>query len=239
MSVLAIVQARLSSSRLPGKVLKPLAGAPMILRQVERVRRAKAIDRLVVATSTEASDDRLAEVLAAEGVDLFRGPLDDVLARFLGALDAFPAEHLVRLTGDCPLTDPEVIDATVALHLQAGADYTNNRYDPHGWPKGLDVEVVAAEALRRAAREATTPEEHEHVTWGIRNRPDRYRLSRLNPPVDEGTVRWTVDTAEDFAFVSAVYEALYPANPAFTSDDVRALVRGRPDLANLGGERRI
>lgn len=239
MTVLAIIQARLSSSRLPGKVLKPLAGAPMILRQIERVRRAARIDRLVVATSTEASDDPLAEALAAETVDVFRGPLDDVLARFLGALEAFPAEHLVRLTGDCPLTDPEVIDATVALHLETGADYTNNRYDPHGWPKGLDVEVVRAEALRRAGREAASPEEHEHVTWGIRNRPDRFKLSRLNPPVDEGTVRWTVDTADDFAFMRAVYEALYPQNPAFTSDDVRAFVQGRPDLAHLGGERRV
>ena len=104
--ILAILQARLSSSRLPGKVLLPLAGAPMILRQVERVRRAARIDRLVVATSDQPSDDRLADTLAEAGVETYRGPLDDVLARFIGALDAWPADHVVRLTGDCPLVDP-------------------------------------------------------------------------------------------------------------------------------------
>lgn len=239
MSVLAVLQARLSSTRLPGKVMRPLAGAPMILRQIERIRRARRIDRLVVATSLEASDDPLAALLEAEQLDVFRGPLDDVLARFIGALAAYPADHVVRLTADCPLADPEVIDATIALHLESGADYTNNRAEPLGYPKGLDVEVVTAEALRRADAEAATPEEREHVTWGIRHAPDRYRIERLLPPTEEGVVRWTVDRPDDFEFVSTVYEALYPKNPAFTSDHVRAFVRGRPELANYGGDRRV
>src|SRR6185369_5526759 len=139
--ILAILQARLNSTRLPGKVLLPLAGAPMILRQVERVRRASAIDQLVVATSDQASDDPLATILEEAGVEVFRGPLDDVLTRFIGALAAWPAEHVVRLTGDCPLIDPELIDATVALHLETGADYTQNRLVDKGFPKGQDVEV--------------------------------------------------------------------------------------------------
>lgn len=239
MSVVAILQARMSSTRLPGKVLSDLAGAPMILRQVERVRRAKGIDRLVVATSTDPSDDPLAELLEAAGVDVHRGPLDDVLDRFIAALDAFPAEHVVRLTGDCPLIDPEIIDATIKLHLASGADYTISRVDPVGFPKGQDVEVVTAEALRRADELAATPEEHEHVTWGIARHPERYRAARLTAPVDEGTVRWTVDRPDDLDFVRAVFEALYPKDPAFTSDDVRAFVRSRPELANYGGDRRI
>lgn len=237
--ILAILQARLSSTRLPGKVLLPLAGAPMLLRQIERVNRARHIDALVVATSEETSDDALTEVLTQAEVAVYRGPLDDVLARFLGALEAYPAEHIVRLTGDCPLSDPDVIDATIAHHLSADADYTHNRYDPHGWPKGQDVEVVRAEALRRTGAEASDPLAREHVTWAVRNRPDLYKIARLDPPVDEGEVRWTVDTADDYAFVQAVFEALYPGNPSFTSQDVRDFVRLRPDLAMLGGERRI
>jgi spore coat polysaccharide biosynthesis protein SpsF len=237
--ILAILQARLSSTRLPAKVLMPLAGAPMILRQVERVRRAARIDRLVVATSDQADDDRLADVLREAGVEVFRGPLDDVLARFIGALDASPADHVVRLTGDCPLIDPGLIDATVALHLETGADYTQNRLVDKGFPKGQDVEVITAQALRRAAAAASTPQEHEHVTWGVWNHPEIYRVVRLEPPVDEGHVRWTVDRPDDYEFVAAVYDGLYPRNRAFTSDDIRAFVRSRPDLANYGGDPRV
>ena len=237
--ILAILQARLSSSRLPGKVLLPLAGAPMILRQVERVRRAARIDRLVVATSDQPSDDRLAETLAEAGVETYRGPLDDVLARFIGALDAWPADHVVRLTGDCPLVDPGLIDATIGLHLQTGADYAQNRLVDKGFPKGQDVEVITAAALRQAAARASTPEEHEHVTWGVWNHPETYKVVRLEPPVDQGQVRWTVDRPDDYEFVRAVYDALYPADPAFTSDDIRAFVRSHPDLAAYGGDRRI
>lgn len=229
----------MSSSRLPGKVLRPVAGAPMILRQIERVRRARRIDRLVVATSDQPSDDDLAAVLRAAGVEVFRGPLDDVLARFLGALAAFPAAHVVRLTADCPLADPELIDATIARHLDSHADYTANRVASAGFPKGQDVEVITAEALRRAGREAATPEEREHVTWGVWNHPERWRTARLRPPIDEGDVRWTVDRADDLEFVRAVYDALYATNPAFTSEDVRAFVRAHPEWATWGGDRRV
>ena len=237
--ILTILQARLSSTRLPGKVLLPLAGTPMILRQIERIRRARRVDRLVVATSDQASDDPFAKVLAEAGVEVFRGPLDDVLARFIGALDAFPADHVVRLTGDCPLIAPELIDATIALHLETGADYTQNRLVDKGFPKGQDVEVITSAALRRAAATAATAEEHEHVTWGVWNQPELYRVVRLEPRVDEGQVRWTVDRPDDYEFVSAVYDGLYPANPAFSSDDIRAFVHSRPDLANYGGDRRV
>ena len=230
----------MSSSRLPGKVLAPLAGAPMILRQIERVARARRIDRLVVATSSDDSDDELADALSLAGVRVHRGPLDDVLARFVGALDAYgPADHVVRLTGDCPLADPAVIDSTIAHVTGAGADYGSNTPRRRTYPKGLDVEVMTADALRAAAARAASAEEHEHVTWALHRRPDLYQQAYLSQTAEEGDVRWTVDFPHDYAFVCAVYDALYPENPGFTSDDVRRLVRGRPDLANLGGERRI
>ncbi|ATQ41558.1 cytidylyltransferase domain-containing protein [Caulobacter mirabilis] len=239
MTVLAVLQARMSSTRLPGKVLMPLAGAPMIVRQIERVARARRIDRLVVATSTGPEDDVLAETCRREGVAVHRGPLDDVLARFVGALEVFPADQVVRLTADCPLADPEVIDATIALQLDSGCDYASNSPEPGAWAKGLDVEVVTADALRLAAQRATTPEEHEHVTWGVWTRPDLYRLAWLPAPDDQADVRWTVDRPDDYAFVAAVYDALYPRNRAFGSEDIRAFLRERPDLADYGGDRRL
>jgi spore coat polysaccharide biosynthesis protein SpsF len=236
---LCILQARLSSTRLPGKVMKPLLGRPMILRQIERMRRAAQLDHIVVATSVDASDDPLAETLQAEGVDVFRGPLDDVLARYIGALDRWPADIVVRLTADCPLIDPEVIDATIDMLRQTGADYAHCRTQDVGYPKGQDVEAMTAATLRRAADLAETREEREHVTWGVWSRADRYRIVRLIPPVEWGHVRWTVDRPDDFEFVTAVYEALYPGDPAFTSDDIRALMASRPDLANYGDEPRV
>jgi spore coat polysaccharide biosynthesis protein SpsF len=244
--ILAILQARTSSSRLPGKVLLPLAGAPMILRQIERVGRCARIDQLVVATSDDPSDDELARTLVAERIAVHRGPLDDVLARFTGALAAFgPADHVVRLTGDCPLADPAVIDATIDKVTGAGADYGSNTPPDAPFPngrtfaKGLDVECMTAAALTAAASRAAGLEEREHVTWALHRRPDLYRQAFLSQAADEGAVRWTVDYPDDYAFVAAVYDALWPANPAFTSGDVRALLRTRPDLARFGGERRI
>jgi spore coat polysaccharide biosynthesis protein SpsF len=236
--ILAVIQARMSSTRLPGKVLLPLAGQPMIVRQIERVSRARRIDRLVVATSTDPSDDPLVTVARGEGVEVHRGPLDDVLARFVGALTAWPAEHVVRLTGDCPLSDPELIDATIALHLERGGDYASNTPEAAAHPKGLDVEVMTAQTLRDAAQRATTADEREHVTWGIWTRPDLYRCAWLRNEVDEGEVRWTVDRSDDYEFAAALYRDLYPRKPAFTSADIRAWVMERPGMLRYGGDRR-
>ncbi|MDP1738128.1 MAG: glycosyltransferase family protein [Caulobacter sp.] len=238
--ILAILQARMSSTRLPGKVLMPLAGAPMIVRQIERVSRARHIDKLVVATSLSPGDDAIEKVVRREGIAVHRGSLDDVLARFVGALEEHgPADHVVRLTADCPLADPFVIDETIDTHLETGADYTSNTPPHRTFPKGLDVEVMTSGTLRRAAAAAATPEEREHVTWGIWNHPDRHRLAFHSQPALEGDVRWTVDRPDDYAFMAAVYDALYAKDRAFTSDAVRAFVRGRPDLADFGGDRRV
>lgn len=238
--VLAILQARMSSTRLPGKVMADLAGAPMILRQIERLNRAPSLRRIVVATSDQPSDDPLAHAMQAAGVPVFRGPLDDVLGRFIGAIDAFgPAGIGVRLTADCPLADPGVIEATVALREATGADYAANAGERRTFPKGLDVEVFRVAALRAAAAETRDPYDREHVTPFLYRRPERFALALHHQAVDEGDVRWTVDRPDDLTFVRAVYEALYPDKPAFTSDDVRAFVRTRPDLMHLGGDRRL
>ncbi|MDQ0466098.1 spore coat polysaccharide biosynthesis protein SpsF [Caulobacter ginsengisoli] len=238
--ILAILQARMSSTRLPGKVLMPLAGAPLIVRQIERVSRAGRIDRLVVATSDQPTDDPLEAAVRREGIAVFRGSLDDVQSRFIGALDAFgPADHVVRLTADCPLADWTVIDATIDAFLAADADYGSNTPAHRTYPKGLDVEVMRAEVLRQAAVEARTPEEREHVTWALHRRPDRWRQAFHSQTAEEGEVRWTVDRPDDYAFVAAVYDALYAGNRAFTSQDVRDFVHSRPDLIDYGGDRRV
>ncbi len=230
----------MSSTRLPGKVMADLMGAPMIARQIERVARSTRIDRIVLATSTDPGDDPLAECVGALGVGVHRGSLDDVLDRFVGVLDAFgPADHVVRLTGDCPLADPSVIDRTIALHLERGTDYAANTPAHRTFPKGLDVEVVRAQCLIRAGREAQEPYEREHVTPYFYRHPELFPQVFLSQDVDEGEVRWTVDRPDDLAFVRAVYGALYAEKPDFTSDDVRAFVRERPDLAMFGGDRRV
>ncbi|MGZ3366751.1 MAG: cytidylyltransferase domain-containing protein [Caulobacteraceae bacterium] len=237
--ILAVLQARMSSTRLPGKVMADVAGAPMILRQIERLKRARRLDLIAVATSTDPSDDGLAAMLALHDIPVHRGPLDDVLARYAGALAAHPADILARLTADCPLADPEAVDAVIDLLTAHGLDYAANTPAHRTYPKGLDVEVMRADALLRAAREAKDPYEREHVTPFLYRRPELFAQDFISQAKDEGEVRWTVDRPDDLEFVRQVYDALYPGGPAFTSEDVRAFVRSRPDLAMFGGDRRI
>jgi spore coat polysaccharide biosynthesis protein SpsF len=236
---LAILQARMSSTRLPGKVLADVAGAPMILRQIERLRRSRRLEGIVVATSDDPSDDGLAEMLVLHGVAVHRGPLDDVLARYAGALETYPAPVVVRLTGDCPLADPDILDAVVDLLIDEDLDYAANTPAHRTYPKGLDVEVMRSPCLLRAARQAADAYEREHVTPYLIRHPELFSQDFLSQEAEEGEVRWTVDRPDDLEFVRAVYDALYAGKPDFTSDDVRAFVRSRPDLAMLGGDRRV
>lgn len=229
---LAILQARVSSSRLPGKVLKPLLGQPMILRQIQRIQRAHLIDRLVLATSVDPSDDPLAELVQCHDIPVHRGPLDDVLARFMGAAQPHRPDWVVRLTGDCPLTDPEVIDQVIEETLAAGADYGSNTMAPT-YPDGLDVEVVRYGVLATIAEEPRTTAEREHVTLAIHRRPERFKLHSITRSPDLSHFRWTVDNPEDFELVQRVYESLYPANPDFTTADVLALLACHPEWLDL------
>lgn len=225
--ILAVLQARMSSTRLPGKVMRPIMGAPMIERHLERLRACETLDRLVVATSLDSSDDPLVAHLEGLGVAVFRGSLDDVLGRFRAAAVAFgPAAHVVRLTADCPLADPEVIDACVRLHLASGADYTSNTRT-RTYPDGLDAEVMTATALETAAAEAADPYEREHVTPFLWRRPERFAIAQLTQAQDLSGCRWTVDTAEDLAFVEQVYAALLPRGPLFGQAAIAALPFGR------------
>lgn len=236
MTVLAILQARTSSSRLPGKVLAPVLGAPMLARQIERLHRSTTLDQLIVATSDSTSDDPLAALCDGLAVPCFRGSLNDVLARFHSAYVAHgPAEHVVRLTGDCPLADPQIVDLVVRSHLASGADYTTNAIHAT-WPDGLDVEVMRSKMLERAHAEARLPSEREHVTPYIHKHPEWFRVEHVRGPVDLSSLRWTVDEPADLAFVSEVYARLYPLNPAFDTATILSLLERHPELALLNGQ---
>jgi spore coat polysaccharide biosynthesis protein SpsF len=232
-TVIAIVQARMSSSRLPGKVLKPIMGRPMLGRHLDRLRRCKMIDRLMVATSVEKTDDEVAAFCANEGIACYRGPLHDVLARYEGAArENDPVDHVVRLTGDCPLADPEVIDAVIKTHLSGNYDYSANTIVPR-YPNGLDTEIMTRAALRLMAAEASSAYEREHVTPFLYTRPTRFKLGSLENKINQSHMRWTVDTADDFCMVEAVYRELLPINERFVSADIVALLERRPDIAAI------
>lgn len=233
MKILAVVQARMSSQRLPGKVLEPILGRPMLERQLERVRRARRLDELIVATSQSDTDDAVAAFCEQNGIFCYRGNLHDVLSRYVGAVNAYgSADHIVRLTADCPLADPEVIDDCVDLQLSSGADYTSNAID-RTYPDGLDVEVLTASTLARLDRETKTTAAREHVTTLVRSNPDLYRIANLTQSPNLSHLRWTVDAPDDLAFVRSVYVALYPKVPNFTTSDVLALPFGRREPNSL------
>lgn len=230
--ILGILQARASSSRLPGKVLKPLLGVPMLARQIERLQRSTRLDQLVVATSDQAGDEAISALCAELGVPCFRGPLDDVLQRFHLAAQPFGPSQIVRLTGDCPLADPALIDELVELHLTGGYDYSSNCWDP-SYPDGLDAEILSAATLDLLAGCAHTPTQREHVTYYIRQHEAQFKIGKLVRQPSLAHLRWTVDEPADFALVEQIYQRLYPSNPAFATDDILALLAREPQLATL------
>lgn len=231
--IVAILQGRMSSTRLPGKVLRPILGRPMMGRQIDRIRRASRVDRLVVATSDQTADDPIAAFCAAEGVDCFRGSLNDVLGRFQAAARAFgPAKHVVRLTADCPLIDWTVIDAAIELHLQTGADCSGNVIE-RTYPDGLDVEVMTGPTLERACSEAVDSYEREHVTPYVYRHPELFRLAHLKQASDLKELRWTVDNPADFDKVEAVFAAFETRKHDFVQADILALLAERPDIDAL------
>jgi len=237
--ILAVLQARMSSSRLPGKVLKPILGKPMLAHQIARVQRSKLIDKLVVATSTDASDDPIGILCRKMGVDCFRGSLDNVLDRFYQCAKKFKAGSVVRLTGDCPLADPEIIDNTISYFLKNGFDYANNCGKETTFPDGLDLEVFTFEALETSWNKARLPSEKEHVTPYITKHPEVFNLGLYKGVEDFSDLRWTVDEPRDFEFVTRIYEILYPESPSFNTQDILDLLKRNPEIMkiNAGIER--
>jgi spore coat polysaccharide biosynthesis protein SpsF len=227
MTTAIVVQARMGATRLPGKVLKPIAGRPMISYQLERLRRVKKAGQVVIATTDKPADDAIAAFCATAGVACVRGSEQDVLSRYYEALQRFPAAAIVRITADCPLIDPALVDQAIGVFERREHDYVSNMIE-HTYPYGMAVEVMSADALKEAHRDARRPEEREHVTPFIYRHPERYRLKSLTMTPDLSRHRWTVDTAEDLDLVSRILQALYPRKPQFTLQDVLELLDEHP-----------
>jgi len=230
--ILAVVQARLSSTRLPGKVLRPILGRPLLQLQLERLNQSRSLDQIIVATSDQPSDRPLVQSCRDFGVDCICGSLDDVLDRYYQAARHCGAHQIVRVTGDCPLIDPVVIDQVIAQHVSGDYDYTSNVHPPT-FPDGLDVEVMRFSCLEQTWRQAKLPSDREHVTPFIWRQPELFALSNVTNETDLSNLRWTVDEAEDFEFVSRVYQALYLTDPSFSTTQVLAFVAAHPELSEL------
>jgi len=203
----------------------------MVIRQLERLAAARSLDQIVMATSSDSSDDQLAAIVDEAGFEILRGPLDDVLGRFSLVVDRYQPEVVVRLTADCPLISPGVLDEIVDSFHASQVDYLSNTMEPT-YPDGLDVEVVLASVLREVAESATDPAEREHVTLGVYRHPESYRIGSYRDPVGRDNSRfiWTVDNEEDFAFVSEVYRRLLRMKPVFEYEDVLDLLESEPSL---------
>jgi spore coat polysaccharide biosynthesis protein SpsF (cytidylyltransferase family) len=219
MTTVAIIQARMGSTRFPGKVLADLQGRPMLAHIIDRVSRAATVDRVVVATTFDPADDAVAELAAASGALITRGPVDDVLSRFVLAAREHGADVVVRITADCPLVDPEVVDEVVRVRAVEDVEYAGN-VDPATYPDGYDVEVMTVACLERLDREALLAYEREHVTARVRERPNDYTRANVTWDRDVSSLRLTVDVPEDLQRVGAVLAALPPTPPP----GVRAVV---------------
>jgi glutamate-1-semialdehyde aminotransferase/spore coat polysaccharide biosynthesis protein SpsF (cytidylyltransferase family) len=229
MRICAVVQARVSSSRFPGKVLAPLCGRPLAVYILERLARSKRVGAVMLATSTAPDDDPLAVAVESAGFRAYRGSLEDVLSRFVEAARLAEAEAIVRITGDCPLVDVDVLDAMIERFEKGELDYLSN-VSPPTFPDGLDIEIVTAAALEIALREARPGHQREHVTPFFRDNPQRFRLgNHTNAVADEAMHRWTVDVPEDLAVVAALVEASGAEYPSLT--DLRRVLNQHPDLA--------
>ncbi|CAA7618671.1 cytidylyltransferase domain-containing protein [Magnetospirillum sp. UT-4] len=231
MRTLATIEARMTSSRLPGKVLKPCLGRPMLALMVERLRRVPALDGIVVATTTNATDDPI-EALAAElGIGCFRGSEDDVMARVLGAAQAHHIDVIVELTGDCPLIDPAIVEECILAYRAAGVDYLSNVLE-RTYPIGMDTQVFATRVLADAFARTDDPQDHEHVSLFLYRHPELYTLKGLTAPPEltDPELRLTLDTADDYTVITALFERLHPKDPAFPLAAMLAELKADPAL---------
>lgn len=232
MKIVIIVQARMTSTRLPGKVLKPVLGKPLLEYQIERLQRVKLANEIVIATTKNATDDSIVKCCDRLLIPYFRGSEEDVLARYHGAATAHQADVIVRITSDCPLIDPQVIDRVIQYYIDHQYDYVSNCLE-RTYPRGMDTEVFSFKALNEAFLEATAKNDREHVTPFINRQSERYRLGSVLYTDDRSQHRWTVDTPEDFDLIQKILEAIYPQNPEFSLEDCLHLSDRYPEWSNI------
>lgn len=230
--ITAIVQARMGSARLPGKVMAQIANKPMLWHVVERLKRAESIHSIVVATTTDEIDRPILKLAEDSGVGGYAGSVEDVLDRYYQAARQLNGDAIVRVTADCPLLDPRVTDKVTSRYLVGDCDYVANTLR-RTYPDGLDVEVFSHEALESAWKEARLTSEREHVTSYIWKNPERFRLAGVENNADLGCLRWAVDESEDLEFVRQVYRCLHEKGHMFYMEDILDLLEEHPDLKQI------
>lgn len=236
MNVVAIVQARMGSTRLPGKVLMDLAGKPVLARCLERLHRANNLDEIVVATTTLPGDRQLAEWCEAQSWPVFKGSPEDLLDRYYKTAKAFGADIVVRCTSDCPVIDPDLVDQTVGefLNLLPDIDYASTRLPKYHYPRGLDTEVVSLKALESIWQEDENLAWREHVTPFIYFHPERFRIHGVMYPQDFSQYRLTVDTLQDLELMRLIFDHF--GNDCFSWQEAVALLKARPDWVAINAD---
>lgn len=237
LKIVTIVQARMSSTRLPGKIFLPVLQKPLLVRMLERVQNAKLIGELVVATSTNSDDDQIEELCSKENIKCFRGHLSDLLDRHYQTAKKFDADAVVKIPSDCPLIDPKIIDRVLQFFIDNSNqfDFVSNLH-PATYPDGNDVEIMSFSAIEKAWKEAAKDFEREHTTPYIWENPDKFRIGNVVWETGQDfstTHRWTIDFEEDYLFIKKIYEELYPLNPKFDLNDILTLLKQKPEIASI------
>ncbi|WP_338751613.1 glycosyltransferase family protein [Bacillus sp. FJAT-52991] len=234
MKIVAVIQARMGSTRLPGKILKKVMGKTLLEYQLERVKRSKLIDEIVVATTSKSSDDVIVNLCEELGIHTYRGSEDDVLSRYYEAATVYKADVVVRLTSDCPIIDPEVIDQVVRVYLnhQGAVDYVSNTLK-RTFPRGMDTEVFSYQALEQAYQQANLYRDREHVTAYFYTNPEKYQLKNVKSSNNSSRHRWTVDTEEDFELITKIISNLYPLKSSFTLRDALDLLEEHKEWSKI------
>ncbi|WP_342531955.1 glycosyltransferase family protein [Lysinibacillus sp. FSL R5-0849] len=228
MRIVAIIQARMGSTRLPGKILKKVNGRSLLSYQLERLQQSNYINDLVIATTIDEKDDLIVEFCKKNNILWFRGSEEDVLARYYETAKTFKADVIVRITSDCPIIDVQVVDKTIWNFMDNNFEYVSNTVE-RTYPRGLDTEVFTFAALEKAYNEATLARDREHVTAYFYTNPDVFKVGSVQNEVDYSKYRWTVDTEEDFQLIKNIIEKLFFKNPQFTLHDTVNLMEANPD----------
>jgi spore coat polysaccharide biosynthesis protein SpsF len=232
LKIVAIIQARLGSKRLPGKVLKKINGKPLLEYQVERLSRSKYIDQIVISTTKKEQDDPIIKFCNLRSISYFRGAEHNVLSRYYETAKQFDADPIVRLTSDCPIIDPKVVDKVIETYINHNYDYVSNTLK-RTFPRGMDTEVFSYYALKKAHDEANQNYEKEHVTPYIYQNPSKFTLLNVEYQTDESLHRWTVDTEEDLLLMKKINSSLYKSSQPFTLEDILSLLAKHPEWKNI------
>jgi spore coat polysaccharide biosynthesis protein SpsF len=227
--IIAIVQARLESTRLPGKTMMDIMGRPMLWHVINRLKQSRRLTDIVIATTTNEKDKAIVRLARENSVKSYAGNEEDVLDRYYQAAIKFKTDVIVRLTADCPLIDPEIVDKVIEYFLSGNSDYVSNTVKP-SYPDGLDTEVFSFGSLQRAWEEAKLKSEREHVTAYLWKHPELFKIGNVKNDIDLSRFRWTVDIDEDLQFVREIYQRLYIEDRIFYMEDVLKLLKQHPEL---------